>query len=262
MTKAHRTTRGAKPLAPEKLLAELVRRIRLPRRRQRPAKRSVDLRWQDRLIEAIVPDAAAVLDLGCGGGQLLHRLIEHKHVRGQGVELDPAAVNQCVARDVPVVQANLDEGLRGFADQSFDYVVLEETLQTLHRPVAVLAEMLRVGRRGIVSFPNFGHWQVRLDLAARGRMPISDRLPYRWHDTPNIHLFTLRDFLDWARQNRVRIVEAHALVNGAHRPLRPEDDLHAEEVLVVVEKQKAPPPARKTARKRSPGRGSHHRGTR
>jgi len=244
MKKTPRTTRTARPMAPEKLLAELARRLRLPRRRRRAVNRPAQLRWQDRLIEAIVPHGASVLDLGCGGGELLHRLIEHKHVRGQGVELDPAAVNQCVARDVPVVQADLDEGLRGFADQSFDYVVLEETLQTLHRPVAVLGEMLRVGRRGIVSFPNFGHWRVRLDLAVRGRMPISDRLPYRWHDTPNIHLFTLRDFLDWARQNRVRIVEAHALVDGAHRPLQPQDDLHAEEVLVVVEKQKPPRTAR------------------
>jgi methionine biosynthesis protein MetW len=128
--------------------------------------------------------------------------------------------------------------LKGFADQSFDYVILEETLQTLHHPTEVLSDMLRVGRTGIVSFPNFAYWRVRLDLALRGRMPVPDTLPYRWHDTPNIHLLTLGDFLDWARDHGVNIAAGHALVEGDVRPLHDKDGLYAEEVLLVVEKAK------------------------
>jgi methionine biosynthesis protein MetW len=193
-------------------------------------------RWQDELIESHIPDGASVLDLGCGRGQLLERLIRSKNVRSQGVEQDPAAVFDCVARGVPVLQTDLDEGLRGFADQSFDYVVLEETLQTLHRPAEMLRDMLRVGRRGILSFPNFAHWRVRLDLLVRGRMPTTPQLPYGWHDTPNIHLLSLQDFLDWAGQNGVRIVAGHALADGAVRPLHADDNLLAEEVLLVVDR--------------------------
>jgi len=191
--------------------------------------------WQDRLIESRVPEGASVLDLGCGNGELLATLMAHKKVRGQGVELDSAAVLESVASGVPVFQSNLDAGLKGFADQSFDYVVLEQTLQALHRPVELLREMLRVGRRGIVSFPNFGYWQIRFDLALRGRMPITPRLPRMWYDTPNIHLLTLQDFLDWAEANHVRIVEGHVLADGVVREMRPGDNLYAEEALLVVE---------------------------
>ena len=196
-------------------------------------------RWQDRLIEQRIAPGSFVLDLGCGTGELIARLMQHRNVRGQGVELDAEAVFQCAARGVPVFQSDLDEGLKGFADQSFDYVVLEETLQTLRRPVDVLEEMLRVGRHGIVSFPNFAYWRVRLNLALGGRMPETENLPYRWYDTPNIHLFTLQDFLDWAGKNGVRIVEGHVLAEGVVRPLKEDDNLHAEEVLVVVERATA-----------------------
>lgn len=193
-------------------------------------------RWQDDLIEEKVPAGASVLDLGCGNGELLARLMHRKQVRGQGVELDPDAVFECVANGVPVLQANLDEGLKGFADHSFEYVVLEETLQTLHRPVELLKEMLRVGRRGIVSFPNFAYWQVRFDLACRGRMPVTSRLPKRWYDTQNIHLLTIQDFLDWAEENGVRIAQGYVLAGGVVRELRPADNLYAEEALLAVEK--------------------------
>jgi methionine biosynthesis protein MetW len=193
-------------------------------------------RWQDDLIEEKVPAGASVLDLGCGNGELLARLIQRKLVRGQGVELEAEAVFECVANGVPVLQANLDAGLKGFADHSFDYVVLEETLQTLHRPVELLKEMLRVGRRGIVSFPNFAYWQVRFDLAFGGRMPVTPRLPKRWYDTQNIHLLTIQDFLDWTDEAGVRIVAGHALANGQVRELRAADNLYAEEALVVVER--------------------------
>jgi methionine biosynthesis protein MetW len=194
-------------------------------------------RWQDQLIEDHIPAGASVLDLGCGNGELLARLIQRKQVRGQGIELDSDEIFECVQRGVPVFQANLDLGLSGFADQRFDYVVLEETLQTLHRPIDVLNEMLRVGRHGIVSFPNFAYWRVRLDLTLGGRMPITERLPYRWYDTPNIHLFSVQDFLDWASANGARIVSGHALCEGQVRKLADDDNLRAEEVLMVVEKR-------------------------
>jgi methionine biosynthesis protein MetW len=193
-------------------------------------------RWQDALIEQIIPDGSSVLDLGCGRGQLLARLVARKHVRGQGIEIDPDMVFESVARGVPVFMTDLDTGLRGFADHSFDYVVLEETLQTLRRPVDVLDEMLRVGRVGIVSFPNFGHWRVRAELAATGRMPKSPSLPHDWFDTPNIHLCTLADFLAWTESHRVAVRAGHVLADTAVRPLRPDDDLAAEEVLLVVER--------------------------
>lgn len=193
-------------------------------------------RWQDRIIAGAIPAGATVLDLGCGDGELLDRVIRGG-ARGQGIELDADQVARCIERGVPVHQADVDQGLKGYADASFDYVVLEETLQTLHRPVDVLAEMLRVGRVGIVSFPNFGFWRLRLDLAIRGRMPVSPRLPHRWFDTPNIHHLTLNDFLDWCASHRVAIEQAWALSDGAVRPLQDGDNLRAAEVLLFVRRE-------------------------
>ena len=188
-------------------------------------------RWQDAIIEREIPVGAPVLDLGCGGGELLERII-----RGQGVELDPEGVVACGERGVPGFNIDLDQGLAGFADQSFDYVIMEETIQTLRRPLDVLREMLRVGRHGVVSFPNFAYWRVRLDLAVRGRMPVTGGLPHRWYNTPNIHLFTLEDFLDWSREEGVVVRRAFSLVDGEPRPLGPDDNLQAEEVLLFIEK--------------------------
>jgi len=198
-------------------------------------------RWQDAAIEDEIPEGASVLDLGCGRGELLARLARTKRARCQGVELDAEAAFECVERGVPVLQADLDEGLGGFPDRSFDFVVLEETLQTVRRPMRVLDEMLRVGRRGIVSFPNFGFWRVRFGLALTGRMPVTEKLPYQWYDSPNIHLFTLQDFTDWAARAAVRIVRGRVLADGVLRELRAEDNLHAEEVLLVLERETSPP---------------------
>lgn len=192
------------------------------------------LRWQDKVIEQEIPVGSLVLDLGCGSGDLLLRLMDMKQVRGQGLELDPKAVLECVRRGVPVFQSDIAEGLRAFSDGAFDFVVLEETLQTLQKPVEVLRQMLRVGRRAIVSFPNFAFWQVRLDLLIRGRMPQTGWLPYNWHDTPNIHGLSLQDFLDWAKTGGVEIVEGYVLNDGAVRKLQLTDNLYAEEALLIV----------------------------
>lgn len=191
-------------------------------------------RWQDEWIEHLVPKGASVLDLGCGDGLLLERLARLKDARGQGVELDAHAVVACVARGIPVMQADLDHGLQGFPDGLFDIVVLEETLQTLRNPQIVLREMLRVGRCGLVSFPNFGCWRVRLELALTGRMPVSSSLPHAWYETPNIHLMTLLDFEELAAHEKFRIARGFALADGCVRPLMPGDNLAAEEVLVEI----------------------------
>jgi len=193
-------------------------------------------RWQEEIIAREIPLGSRVLDLGCGDGFLLERLIRERGVRVQGVEIDPEQVYSCVDRGVPVIQADLGTRLSWCPDKSYDVVVLEETLQTLHNPREMLEEMLRVGKRGIVSFPNFAHYRVVVDLVARSRMPVTDRLPYRWYDSANIHLLTLRDLLDWAETSRVRIVNGYVLADGSPRELRPDDDRVAEEVLVVVER--------------------------
>lgn len=192
-------------------------------------------RWQDKIISLEIPNGASVLDLGCGGGALLSRLSRLKNVHGQGIELDPDAAFECARRGVPVYQADIDEGLKQLPDACFDYVILEETLQTVRRPAAVLNEMLRIGRRGIVSFPNFAFHRLVDDLSRRGRMPVGGRLPYKWHETPNIHLFTIHDFLDWAAERGIKIIKAYAYVDGAVRELLETDNGNAEEALMIVE---------------------------
>lgn len=193
-------------------------------------------RWQDQVILNEIPSESSVLDLGCGAGDLLFQLIHKLKVRGQGVELDSQAVLKSIDRGVPVLNVNLDLGLVDFADQSFDYVILEGTLPTLRSPLPILKEMLRVGRRGIVSFPNFGHWRVRFDLTIRGRMPITQGLPHGWYDTPNIHLFTLADFTDWCAINEVNIKRAFGLTDNQVQPLTESDNLTVEEALLFLEK--------------------------
>ena len=218
----------------EKRAAEIIALMKT--RARRSAGGDPSERWQEEIISREIPMGASVLDLGCGDGFLLERLIRERNVRGQGVEIDPEQVFSCVDRGVPVIQADLGEGLDWCPDKAFDVVVLEETLQTLKNPREVLEEMLRVGKRGIVSFPNFAHFGVIVDLVGRGRMPVTPRLPFYWYESANIHLLTLRDLLDWAAGSGVRIVTGYALVDGAPRELRPDDDLLAEEVLVVVER--------------------------
>ncbi len=153
----------------------------------------------------VKPDAR-VLDLGCGDGSLLRYLAGQRQTIGYGVEIDDDRVLACVRNGVNVIQGDLERGLSGFADGSFDYVVLSQTLQAVRSSERVVDEMLRVGREGIVTFPNFGYWRNRLQVI-RGNMPVSDNLPYKWFDTPNIHLCTITDFEDFCRSHGVRIVE-------------------------------------------------------
>lgn len=192
-------------------------------------------RWDHELIIELVTPGSRVLDLGCGDGELLARLEIEKRVSGQGVDADPARVAEAVTRGVPVYQGDLDRGLAEFDTGSFDYVILEKTLQTVRRPMVVLEEMLRIGRLCMVSFPNFNHYQVVERLLETGRMPVTSALPYQWFDTPNIHLFTLYDFLDWAGRHRVDMVKGFAGNGSGYRPLAlPADSKEAAELLFLL----------------------------
>jgi methionine biosynthesis protein MetW len=144
-------------------------------------------------IAGWIAPGARVLDLGCGDGSLLSQLRESRGAAGYGIEIDDAGVLASIGNGVNVLQSDLESGLAGFDDQSFDSVILSQTLQAMRRIEAIVDEMLRVGREAIISFPNFGHWSHRLQVLA-GRMPVSEKLPYQWYDTPNIHLCTITDF--------------------------------------------------------------------
>ena len=164
-------------------------------------------------IARLVPHGSHVLDLGCGDGAMLDYLQRHRGCSGYGIEISDANVLACVQRGVDVVQLNLDEGLTLFDDASFDVVLQLDTLQHLRNAETMLRETARVGRTGIVSFPNFAHWPNRLSVA-RGRMPVTRRLPYQWYDTPNIRVGTYKDFEVLAHKNRLRVLDAYGLQDG------------------------------------------------
>lgn len=157
-------------------------------------------------IQLWIKQNSRVLDLGCGDGTLLKFLIDNKQVQGYGLEIDAAQINLCIDKDLNVIEQNLDRGLGNFADKSFDTVIMTQALQTLHFPHLVLDEMLRVGKECIVTFPNFGHWKARFYLATRGRMPVSDLLPFEWYNTPNIHFCTFKDFEVLCRERNIKVI--------------------------------------------------------
>ena len=164
-------------------------------------------------LARLVPVGSRVLDLGCGDGAMLDHLQRTRGCTGYGIEIDDANVLACVQRGVNVIQLNLDEGLALFGDQSFDVVLQIDTLQHLRNAEVMLRETVRVGRLGIVAFPNFAHWPNRLSVL-RGRMPVTRRLPYQWYDTPNIRVGTFADFETLARKNALRIQQAFGLGQG------------------------------------------------
>jgi len=164
-------------------------------------------------LAQLVPEGARVLDLGCGDGAMLAHMQATRGCSGYGVEIDDANVLACVQRGVNVIQLNLDEGLAMFDDASFDVVLQIDTLQHLRNAEVMLRETARVGRIGIVAFPNFAHWPNRLSVL-QGRMPVTKRLPYQWYDTPNIRVGTHADLGDLARRNGLRVIDSFGLQNG------------------------------------------------
>jgi methionine biosynthesis protein MetW len=179
------------------------------------------LREDFREILRLVRPAARVLDVGCGEGELLELLTREKRVDGQGLEISQEGVSACLAKGLAVVQGDGDRDLDYFPSQSFDYAVLSKTLQQMREPAHVLSELLRIADQAVVSVPNFGHWRVRWALLATGRMPETRALPDPWWSTPNIHLCTLRDFVELCRELDLRIDACSALSNG--KPARPID---------------------------------------
>jgi len=171
------------------------------------------------LVAQMVERGAKVLDVGCGDGELLRLLSESRNVDGRGIELSREGVNECVAKGLAVVQGDADTDLADYPNDAFDYVILSQTLQATRRPRVVLEHMLRIGRHAVVSFPNFGHWKIRLQVGLGGRMPTTDNLPYAWWETPNIHFCTIKDFRDLCEVAGAKIERAVAL-NAWGAPLR------------------------------------------
>jgi methionine biosynthesis protein MetW len=163
------------------------------------------------LVAAMVDSGSRVLDVGCGDGQLLRLLATSRSVDARGLEISQSGVNQCVATGLSVIQGDADTDLVDYPDDAFDYVILSQTLQATRQPKAVLEHMLRIGRRAIVSFPNFGHWRIRGQILFNGKMPMTETLSYRWYDTPNIHFCTIRDFIDLVDLIGAQIERAVAL---------------------------------------------------
>lgn len=166
-------------------------------------------------IAAWIPKGSSVLDLGCGDGSLLRYLKETRAVRGYGVEINDLDIVSCIANGVNVIQNDLESGLADFENDSFDFVILSQTLQATRHTEALTREMLRVGREGVVSFPNFGYWKSRLNVLL-GNMPVSKELPYQWYDTPNVHLCTLNDFETFCRTQNIAIT-ARSVMTGTRR---------------------------------------------
>lgn len=163
------------------------------------------------VIADLVAKGSRVLDVGCGDGSLLQLLQEKRDVDGRGIELSQMGVNECVARGLSVIQGDADRDLVHYPDDAFDYVILSQTIQATRNPKIVLQELLRIGNRAIVSFPNFGHWSIRLSLGFTGRMPVTTNISYAWYETPNIHFCTMRDFVELTAEIGARIESAVAI---------------------------------------------------
>ncbi len=168
------------------------------------------------VITEIIEPGSRVLDLGCGEAELLAWLAEHKNVQARGVEIEPAKLQRAIARGVSAYQGDIDEGLADYPDNAFDYVILSQTLQETRSPLRVLREMLRVGRKAIIAFPNFGHWSVRFSMLFSGQAPRTKLFPYEWYESPNIHFLTVYDFERLVEKERLRI-ERRYFLSGSSR---------------------------------------------
>lgn len=200
---------------------------------------TISVQTKYKVICELIPTGSSVLDLGCGSGELLKLVKTNKKTRGRGVEINEDNVIKCIEKGLSVFQGDLDEGLKDYQNKSFDYVILNQTLQCVRKPDYVIQEMLRVGEKGVISFPNFAYWRVRSYLFFNGRMPKSGILPYEWYNTPNIHLLTINDFKDFCRERKIRILK-EIFINRArvkkdfiHNAL---PNFYAEEAVFIVQR--------------------------
>jgi methionine biosynthesis protein MetW len=200
------------------------------------------LRGDLRLVAEMIAAGSRVLDIGCGDGVLLASLARQKGVDGRGMELSQSGVNACVRHGLSVIQGDADHDLEDYPSDAFDYVVLSQTLQATHQPKRVLEHLVRIGRRAIVSFPNFGHWRIRLGLLTQGRMPLTPALAHPWHETPNIHLCTILDFVALCDELGITIERSVALDrSGMPYRLNPRGTLAnwlAEQALFLLRRER------------------------
>ncbi len=191
-----------------------------------------------KLITKLVPEGSKILDLGCGDGYLFKKLVVEKKVRGIGIEIDEDAAISAIEKGLPIIQGDIDKGLKQFADKSFDYAILNQTVQSTDKPDYVIEEMLRTSKNAIVAFPNFGYWRVRFYLFFKGKMPKSRALPYEWYNTPNIHLNTVNDFFEFCKKRDIKILEAVYLAKNRARKriLKPLANFFSEEAIFVISK--------------------------
>ena len=166
------------------------------------------MRYDHMLIMSFVEKGSKVLDLGCGNGELLYALKKEKGVNGRGIDIKEEKIAKCFEKGLSAIHLDIDKGLSDYNDKVFDYVILNDTLQAVKRPVTVVKEAARIGKKIIITFPNFAHYSIRLNLLLTGRMPKSKTLPYEWYDTPNIHLFTIKDFIMLCKKNDFRIINS------------------------------------------------------
>ena len=195
------------------------------------------LRLNYTIIAELIDKGSKVLDLGCGDGSLLKKLIDEKDVRGIGVEIDQNSAISAIEKGLSIIQGNIDEGLKEFSDKEYDWVILNQTVQSTDKPDYVIEEMLRVGKKVVVSFPNFAYWKVRFYLFFKGRMPKSKVLPFEWFDTPNIHLLTINDFYEFCHKRNINILQSVYMTRAKVRRgvlIRAISNFFTEEVMFVI----------------------------
>ncbi len=195
---------------------------------QTPIDHKIILNW--------IQENTTVLDLGCGDGNLLSLLIKEKHVHAQGIELQDKAIRQCIAAGLNVIQQDIDIGLSEYADKTFDYVILNQTLQQVKKPHFALKEALRVSKKVIVGLPNFAHIEARLQIFFQGKVPVTTALPYQWYNTPNLHFLSIKDFKNYCKSKNIQINQTAYITNGKKTRCLP--NLLAETALFLLSKQK------------------------
>ena len=191
------------------------------------------------IIAKMIEKNSKILDLGCGDGTLL-KMLKERGIKGNGIEINQKQVIQCLEKGLSVIQGDIDEGLREFSDKEYDYVILNQTLQSTEKPDYVIEEMLRVGKKVVVSFPNFAYWRVRFYLFFKGQMPKSKMLPFEWYNTPNIHLLTVNDFFEFCKKRDIKILESVYMTKAKVRKgilMRTIKNFFSEEVIFVISRR-------------------------